>query len=349
MRVVAAVNGWPADDALDPRAAALAVGDAWLEAAPGSSIEALPVGDGGPRTADAWPGERSLVGGAEVVTYGGAAWLAPPHGASRWNPFDLSAALLGLAAATGRVTRAAGKFSPAATAPWASVRGVDEPATVVIPVGDDAPAGDAASLWGGSLPALRQALRSLDLVAVATSSRPLLGFHGMSASLIDGREGDVALATAAQEQERRWTDIAREGDVVASRESLIGPSRLSDRPGTGAAGGLAYALAALGARIVPASAYLAEASGLAAAAATADLVMGVGADLTPSALDTGVAASVAAVAARAGVPATMLSTSVNVGRRDLMAAGLSSAHEAAPGPAGLVDGVRRVAQTWVPR
>lgn len=349
MRVVAAVNGWPADDALDARAAAMAVGEAWLEAAPGSSIAALAVGDGGPRTADAWPGERSLVGGAEVVTYGGAAWLAPAHGASRWNPCDLSAALLGLAAATDPVTRAAGRFSPAAPALTASAREVGALATVVIPVGDDAPAGDAADVWGGSLPALRQALRNLDLVAVATSNRPLLGFHGMSASLLDGREGDAALAEAAQEQERRWTGIAREGDAVAGRESLVGPSRLSDQPGTGAAGGLAYALAALGARIVPASAYLAEASGLAAAAANADLVMGVGGDLTPSALDYGVAASVAAVAARTGVPATMLSTSVAVGRRDLMAAGLSSAHEAAPGPVGLVDGVRRVAQTWVPR
>ncbi len=295
-----------------------------MAAAPGSSIEALPVGDGGPRTADAWPGPRSLVGGAEVVEHRGARWLAPTSGAARWNPVDLSAALLGIAAAG-----ASG--------------------AVVIPVGDATPAGDAASLWGGSLPALRQALRHLDLVVIATSQRPLLGFHGMSAALIDGREGDAALATAAQEQETRWTEIAREGDAIAGREALIGPSRLSDQPGTGAAGGLAYALAVLGARIIPASAYLAEASGLAAAAVGADLVLGVGGDLTPATLDNGVAASVAAVAARGGVPATMLSTAVNVGRRDLMAAGLSSAHEAAPGPAGLVEGVRRVAHTWTPR
>lgn len=347
MRVLAAVNGWPGDDALDARTAALAVGEAWLEAAPGSFIEVFPLGDGGPRTADAWPGERSLAGGAEVVTRGAAIWLAPGRGAVRWNPMDLSAALLGLAAATGPVTQAAGKFSPAAPAPGASVRQADTPMTVVIPVGDEAPAGDAPHVWGGSLPALRQALRNLDLVVVATTNKPLLGFHGMSASLIDGREGDLALAAASQEQERRWTEIAREGDAVAGRGSLIGPSRLSDQPGTGAAGGLAYALAALGARIVPASQYLAEASGLADGVSGADLVLGVGGDLTPSALDTGVAASVAAVAARGRVPGTMLTTAVNVGRRDLMAAGLSSAHEAAPGPRGLVDGVRRVAQTWV--
>ncbi len=322
MRVVAAVNGWPGDDALDASAAALAVGEAWLEAAPGSSIEVFALGDGGPRTADAWPGKRSFAGGAALVTHGGATWVAPGKGAARWNPMDLSPALLGIAAAGAR-------------------------GSVVIPVGDEAPAGDPANLWGGALPAVRHALKNLDLVVLATSQRPLLGFHGMSAAIIDGREGDAALATAAQEQERRWIDIAREGDAVAGRGALLGPARLSDQPGTGAAGGLAYALAALGARIVPASQYLAEASGLAAAASGADLVLGVGGDLTPSTLDNGVAASVAAVAARSGVPATMLSTGVQVGRRDLMAAGFSSAHEAAPGPAGLVDGARRVAQTWV--
>jgi len=220
---------------------------------------------------------------------------------------------------------------------------------VVIAVGDDAPASDPVHLWGESLTSTRLALRALDLVVVATSTRPLLGFHGMSASLIDGREGDAVLAAAAQEKELRWTEIAREGDVVGGRRSLLGPTRLSDQPGTGAAGGLAYALAAIGARIVPAFASLAEASGLDAAASTADLVVGVGGDLVPSTLDTGVAASVAAAAARVGVPATMLSTAVRVGRRDLMAAGLASAHEAAPGPAGLADGVRRVTQTWVSR
>lgn len=324
MRVVAAVNGWPGPDALDPRAAAIAVGEAWSEAAPGSSIDAIAVGNGGPRTADAWPGERSVVGGVQVVEYGGASWLVPGNGASRWNPIDLSTALLGIAA-----TGASG--------------------TVVIPVADDAPAGDAALVWGGGLPAIRQALTPVDLVVLTTSQRPLLGFHGMSAALIDGREGDEALAAAAQEQERHWTEVARQGDAVGGREALIGPSRLSDQPGTGAAGGLAYALAALGARIVPASAYLAEATGLVEAAQGADLVLGVGGELTPRALDTGVAAMVAAVAARGGVPATVLTTGVRVGRRDLMAAGLSSAHEAGQGPAGLTDGVRRVAHTWMPR
>jgi glycerate kinase len=324
MRVVAAVNGWPGDELLDARAAAVAVAQAWGEAAPGTTIDSLPVGDGGPRTADAWVGERSLAGGAEAVTCGGMTWLAPTQGAVRWNPLDLSTALLGLAAA-------------------------DTMGSIVIPVGDVPPAGDAADLWGGALAPVRKAVRGLDLVVLATSRRQLLGFHGMSAALIDGREGDDALAAAAQAQERRWAEIAREADAIAGRDSLMRSWRLSDQPGTGAAGGLSYALAALGARIIAASSFLVEASGLADAAANADLVVGVGGDLTPSSLDEGVATSVAAVAARGGVPATMLTTAVNVGRRDLMAAGLSSAHEGQRGRVGLVDGVRRVAHTWAAR
>lgn len=322
MRVVAAVNEWPGEPVLDATATAATVLEAWTDAAPASEIVAIAQGDGGPRTADAWEGTRSVVGGAVVTPHNGALWLSPAQGGVRWNPLDLSAALLGLAAT-----------------------GVAE--TVVVPVGDVPPAGDAADLWGGALVAIKKALAGLDVVALGTSRRPLLGFHGMSAALIDGREGDEALAVAAQAQEERWSSLALEADAVAARSSLLGPSRLSDHPGSGAAGGLAYALAALGARVLPASHYLAEASGLAAAATDADLVVGIGGPLNPAALDEGVASSIAAVAARGGVPATMLSTAVMVGRRDLMAAGLASAHEAAAGRAGLADGVRRVAQTWV--
>ena len=326
MRVVAAINGWPDGGALDARAAAASVATAWEAAAPGTGIDVLAVGDGGPRTADAWPGQRARAAGVDAVEWAAARWLAPGDGATRWDPVALAAALSAIAART--------------------PRGAAVKPTVVVPLGDASPAGDAASLWGESLTALRECVAGLDIVALVTASRTLLGFHGMSAAQIEGHEGDAALAAAAQEQERRWTAIAREADAGA-RLSLMGPQRLSDAPGTGAAGGLAYVLAALGARVLPAAPYLAEASGLVDAAASADLVVAVGGDLTPRSLDSGVAAVVSAAAARAGVPATMLTTAVKVGRRDLMAAGLASVHESAPGHAGLADGIRRIAHTWV--
>lgn len=313
-------QGWPGG--VDAAAAALEAAHAWLDAAPEDEVVSLAVPDGSPRSADVWAGSGAQLGGASAVEHDGATWLAPVGTASRWEPVGLSAALLGLAAAGDGARR------------------------VVVPLGDEPPAGDAAAVWGASPEATRDALATLDVVALVGSDRPLLGFHGMAAALLDGREGDAALAAAAHEQEARWTDLARVGDAVAGRAALLGPARPSDEPGSGAAGGLAYALHVLGARLVPAAHGAADAAGLAEVAAGADLVVAIVPELTPRTLDHGLAAPASAAAARGAVPAVVLAAGVRVGKRDLMAAGLASAHEAAPGAEGLVDGVRRVAHTW---
>lgn len=320
MRVVAAVQGWPGKYRIDAKAAATMAAKAWLSAVPGAELLTLPMGGGGPRSADVWRGARGFVDGAETIDHAGATWLAPTGGSSRWNPIDVAAALLGLANG-GR--------------------------TVVIPVGDDAIAGDAVELWSGSLPMTRKMLAGLDIVVLVSSRRPLLGFDGMSAALRDGRESNAAVAAMSKAQEERWQDVAAHGDEVGKRLALMGPTRLSDEPGTGAAAGLAYALAAVGARLVPATAFIADAAGLSAEVAKGtDLVLGIGRELTPRALDFGIAVPVAAAAAAHGVPAAILAPGVRVGKRDLMAAGITSAHEAAEGPEGLADGVRRLAHTW---
>lgn len=321
MRVVAAVQGWPGKYRVDAKAAAAVIRETWAATAPDHELVTLPMGAGGPRSADVWGGARGLAEGAETITHAGVTWLAPTGGSSRWNPIDVAAALIGLAKGGKR--------------------------TVVIPVGDDAIAGDAVELWSGSLAMTRKYVADLDIVVLVSSRRPLLGFQGMSAALLEGKEGDAAVAAAAQAQEERWQDLAAHGDALGSRGSLLGSTRLSEEPGTGAAAGLAYALAAVGARLVPASTYIAEAAGLGAAVARdADLVVGVAAELTPRALDHGIAVPVAAAAGARGIPATILAPGVRVGKRDLMAAGIASAHEADEGPEGLSDGVRRLAQTW---
>ncbi len=320
MRVVAAVQGWPGKYRIDAKEAAAIASRAWEASAPGNQLVTLPMGIGGPRSADAWRGTRGFVDGAETIDHAGATWLAPTGGSSRWNPIDVAAALLGLAKGN---------------------------RTVVIPVGDDAIAGDAAELWSGSLPMTRQMLAGLDIVVLVSSRRPLLGFDGMSAALMEGREGDAMVAAASKVQEERWQDLAAHADDVGKRLSLMGPTRLSDEPGTGAAAGLAYALAAVGARLMPATSFIADAAGLSHEVAKgADLVLGIGGELTPRALDYGIGAPVAAAAGAHGVPAAILAPGVRVGKRDLMAAGITSAHDAEEGPEGLADGVRRLAQTW---
>ncbi|MFW2514447.1 glycerate kinase [Demequina sp. SO4-13] len=329
MQIVVLTESWPSDGpvALTARQSADAVAAAWREASPSASPQCFAIGDGGARSADAVEGPRLAVGGAVAADTERALVLAPAGGALRWEPHALATALLGLAA---------------------EHSGVAPARTVVVPVGDEPPAGDATDLWLGGLLQMRGGVAPLDLVVAVSSQRPLLGFHGMSAALRDGREVDEAIGRAAQAQEDRWSAIAREADDVASMPSLLRSSRLSDIPGTGAAGGLAYALAALGARIVPSAPLMATLTGADEAASQADLVVAVVPSLVPRTLDEGAVPAASALAARRGVPAIVIAPESRIGRRDQMNAGLSSAHEGEPGLAGLSAAVRRVAQTWTP-
>src|SRR5690606_21609821 len=210
----------------------------------------------------------------------------------------------------------------------------------------ESPAGDALDVWGGGLAAMRAGLARVPLVALVSRPRPLLGFHGLAASTIEGRDSDRALAAAAQDQERRWQHVALEGDALA-RQSLVGSGRLSDAPGSGAAGGLAYCLAAAGARLAPAAAFVADLAGVNAVVAP-DLVVAVCSPLSPAELDHGTVAPASARAAAVGVPCIAIAPDVHVGKRDLMAAGVAAAFAAGPGLEALRDQVRRTAQTWTP-
>ncbi|WP_084126689.1 glycerate kinase [Demequina sp. NBRC 110054] len=322
MRVAAAIEGWSGVPAHEARRI---VERAWREAAPGIDVVTVLLGDGGPRSADSVAGPlRTLERVTVADTYEGL-MLAPAGGALRWDPTSLGSALRAIA--------------------------VDdaEPKRVIVPLGDEPPAGDAIDLWGTSLEEMRAAARGLDITALVSADRPLLGFHGMSAAVREGREGDRALAIAAQAQEERWRLRAAEADeIVAARELLASPRRLSDQPRTGAAGGLAYCLAALGARLEAGSHSLARWAGLPEAVQHADVVIAVVDTLSHAALDHGAAAPVGGLAAARGVPAVVVTGDSHVGKRDLMAAGIHGTHQGDSGPEGLADAVSRAARTWTP-
>ncbi len=323
------VEAWPdeAGGVVPASVAAALASEAWTARISGSDVTALAVGDGGPRTADAVEGPMRVVSQALAVECSAGILLAPLD-SLRWNPHRLASALFGLA-----------REVPDGASPIA----------VIVPLGDVAPAGDAVDVWGPSLGAARDALSRLAVIALVGSSRPLLGFHGMAAATMVGRESDVALAAAAQEQERRWAEIAVEGDAVGTTGALLGSSRTSDAPGSGAAGGLAYCLAAAGARLAPGAMFAASLAGLDAIVPPPDLVVAVCRDLTPRGLDHGSIAPASAAAARLGVPCVAIAPAVQVGKRDLMAAGIAGAYPAEPGVDALVDRVGRVARTWTPR
>ncbi|MEX0913592.1 MAG: hypothetical protein WDZ57_01440, partial [Demequina sp.] len=201
MTVVMAVHGWRDTTDVTAREVAAAAAQGWSATAPHVEVEAFAMGTGGPRTADLWQGATVPVGGAVATHTSAGIMLAPGGNQLRWDPPSLSTALLGLAADAPR-------------------RGT--PPTVYVPVGDLPPAGDATDLWSGGVPAMRRALAALDIVALVSHPRPLLGFHGMSAVLRDGRENDTAIAAAAQAQEDRWNRIAMETDPLVQRSTLMG-------------------------------------------------------------------------------------------------------------------------------
>lgn len=323
------VEAWPDDDGgiVPASVAAAIVAEAWTAKIPGSDVVALAVGDGGPRTADAVDGPMRIVGQALAVESPAGTILAPLDGL-RWNPHRLASALFGLA-----------REVPAGT----------DPPTIIVPLGDVPPAGDAIDVWGPNLEAARDALSRLSMIALVGSDRPLLGFHGMSAATMVGRESDRALAAAAQVQERRWAEIATEGDAGGMTSALAGTPRTSDVPGSGAAGGLAYCLAAAGAHLAPGAVFAASLAGLDDLSPPPDLIVAVCRDLTPRGIDHGSIVPASAAAARLGVPCVAIGPEVQVGKRDLMAAGIAGAYPAESGVNALVDRVGRVAHTWTPR
>lgn len=351
MFVRCVLDSWPG---LDVGVAQRVVAEQWRERGHDGVVDVVPM----PLPA----GARALADATRIpvsdeVTgfqHGAGVWLAPALGQGQghgqggageaWDSAALGKALAALAAGEiGAGEIGAGEIGAGAIS---TARG----RRFVIVVGDTAPSSDPTEVWLGDLSALKSAVESLEILVLVTSDRPLLGFKGMSAALRDGNESDPFIAQLSQESEKRWSAIASEADAVSARKTLLGTSRLSDEPGSGAAGGLAYCLAALGARVVPFSRALEELLSSRQAAPELrqepDLWVAVTSHLTPRSLDTAVAAAVSGVAARSGVPAVVLTGAAEVGKRDQLAAGLAGVHEAQGDAAGLADGVRRLAQTW---
>lgn len=232
----------------------------------------------------------------------------------------------------------------------------------------------AADLDG--LAALRDRLGRRDVLVACAEDFPLLGPHGAAAAA--AARGDLD-AAAAQDADRALGHLAvlLEGHAAAtpaSRRSLplLAPGArtgLVDRPAppptrrpySGAGGGVAFALAILGARIVAGAALVADVVGLAGAVARADLVVYAGDRLDADATHGGILPAVGAAALAAGVPVVGIAAAVVASRRELARIGVVGAHatQPVPGPfagtAGATPAERlaattaRVATTYSPR
>lgn len=195
------------------------------------------------------------------------------------------------------------------------------------------------------LAAVRAEWASTQLVLATTTEASLLGFHGASASLGD-------LGVAPEVTQRLETTLGELTDRVNAllpppRDLLTGlPRRPERQAGSGAGGGVGYALQLLGARTDTGARFLLDELGIRPRLPGALLVLVTDAyDYTT--VHDGVVADTARAALETATPTVVLAREVAVGRREGMSLGVSGAYGLRPGES-LGDLAGRVARTWTP-
>lgn len=162
------------------------------------------------------------------------------------------------------------------------------------------------------LTAALRAVEDVELVAASDVDNPLCGLNGAAAIFGPQKGADRAQVLAL---DAALEDFAR----------LIDPD-LADRPGAGAAGGLGFAIFALGGRFASGIGTVLDAVRLDARTAGADLVITGEGSFDHQSLRGKVPHGVAQTAAAHGVPCVVLAGRVAVGRREMAAANITEAY-----------------------
>lgn len=353
---------------LDAVQAARAIAEGWQRRAPGVEVACAPMADGGPGFVDVL--HAALGGQLHGVTVTG------PDGR------DVPAAILVVAGtAYLESAQACGLHLVAEPDAWhASSRGVGELLAVaaglegvrriVIGLGgsatNDAGAGALAALGATAdapldagphglrdvtavdLAAAQAALADVELVLASDVTTALLGLFGTTKTF--GAERGLDEGQIVE------IDAVLDRFVVASCGATPAERRIADLDGAGAAGGLGFALLAVGGQVRSGIALVAEATGLAEQARDSDLVVTGEGRFDYSSRAGKVVYGVAQVAAEAARPCIVLAGSVDVGAREMRALGVESAYAVTdrvdePEALGrpyetLADLAERVARTW---
>ena len=155
--------------------------------------------------------------------------------------------------------------------------------------------------------------RAVRLVVATDVDNPLLGPNGASHVFGPQKGATPDQVVALDLALTRWADLLEEHLGVAAR----------DLPGAGAAGGLGFALLALGAERVRGVDVVADAVGLADEVAGCDLVITGEGRLDGSSTRGKVVSGVAALAQEHGVPCVAVAGEVLLGARESASAGLA--------------------------
>lgn len=349
--------------------AARAIADGWLRSAPHDHLTLAPIADGGPGFIDV----LSVGFGVEpdVVTVRGP--LGEPTPAQilihAGTAYVESAQACGLQVVHDRRPLEATTVGVGELVLAALDAGVDR---VVVGLGGSATNDGGAGLWHAlgaradvpldqgpaalagvqrvDLAPARERLAGVELVAAADVEVPLLGMFG---------------ATKTFGPQKGLTDeqiIAVDGHldhlVVAACGSTPAERRVADGAGAGAAGGLGFALAVLGARHTSGIGLVAETIDLPRLIGEHDLVITGEGAFDYSSRSGKAIHGVATRAVDAARPCIVLAGRVDVGTREMRALGVESAYgvtdhvseaESLARPAAtLSDLAARVARTWSP-
>ncbi len=229
------------------------------------------------------------------------------------------------------------------------------------------------------LAALRAAWADVEILVACDVDVPLLGLQGAAGGFAPQKGATPEQAQHLERALARFARLAGAAVGEAERPNLLarpvafadlrdgaappaagsGGDRLAGLPGAGAAGGLGFALALLGGRLVPGAAVVADAVGLDRSLAACDLVVTGEGRFDWQSLHGKVLAEVAHRALAHGVPTVVVAGEVLVGRREQAAEGISAAYAvsetpaqvavALADPAGtLTARTAAVARTWSP-
>lgn len=386
MRVLIAPDSF--GSTLGPVQAATAMGEGWATGAPHDEVELLPLSDGGPGFLDVL--SRALGGTTVATTVTDPLGREVPAAVLVVERDGRRTAYVEASQATGIHLLDADERDPALTSTWgagmlletAVAQGAHK---VVMGVGgsstNDAGAGFLAALGAGpasalargglaladaphdallGLPGVVDRLSGVDLVLATDEDTPLLGLQGTSAVEAPRKGASAEQAQSLESAVGHFTDVLGGALPSTPVDLLTGmPRRLDREPGAGAAGGLGYALLALGARRVSAVAEVLRSCAFGVAAARSDLVV-TGAGLVDwSTMRGSVVAGVAAAALETGRPTVLVAGQCLVGRRETMTLGLAGTYAVADSTleveAMVADPVQtltartaRVARTWSP-
>lgn len=344
--------------------AAHAVAEGWRRHAPADELDLAPMSDGGPGFVDVL--HEALGGELLAATARGPAGQQVPatlvrHGETAYVE---SAQACGLHLTGGHGPEEATTYGVGELVLEAVAAGATR---VVVGLGgsgtNDGGAGLLAALGatadrpldGGAtglegittvdLTPARKRLEGVSLVAASDVENPLTGLFG--AAKVFGPQKGVA--------EDRLPAL----DALLEQLAVAVDRRTALEKGAGAAGGLGFALLALGATREPGIGLVAGAVGLEDRARVADLVLTGEGAFDYSSRSGKVPYGVAEVAGAAARPCVVLAGQVLVGSREMRALGVEAAYSlvdmvgeersfADPGGA-LADAAERVARSWSPR